>query len=150
MGLTGDFHTLDQWERSLGELASPKLAFEVADAMADATLGLVAEEFANERDPYGKAWAPKKRPDGRMILRGKTGRLIKFRKGAVNQHGFRVDAGADYYVFNQPKRKMLPEKRLPRLWTSVYRDIFVQAVRAKLRVVTGGGRATRFIRRRAA
>lgn len=146
MGLTGDFRTLDRWERDIGELGSDKLMFEVADAMADATLGLVAQGFAQERDPFGKAWKPKKNPDGRMILRGKTGKLIKFRKGSVNQRGFRVDAGAPYFSHLQAgtsrmkARRMVPERRLPPKYASVYREIYVTAMRSRLRSITGESR----------
>ena len=146
MSLTGDFHTLDRWTRALGELASDKLRFEVADEMADATLGFVAQEFAEQRDPFGKPWKPKKRPDGRKILRGKTGRLIQFRKGSVNQSGYRVDAGADYFSFHQRgtkrmvARKMLPTgRRLPPRWQSEFRGIYIKRCMHALR--GGGARA---------
>lgn len=143
MPLTGDFQTLDRWERALGALASDKLRFRVADDMADATLGFVAEEFREERDPYGKPWRPKKRPDGRGILRGKTGRLIKFRKGSVSQRGYRVDAGANYFSYHQRgtkrmvARRMLPTgTRLPARWASEFRGIYVKAC---MSVIRGAG-----------
>lgn len=148
MPLTGDFTTLDRWAKQLGQLSSQKLMFQVADEMADATLGLVAQGFAEERDPYGKAWAPKKHPDGRMVLRGKTGRLIRFRKGAVSPRGFRCDMGAPYGVFHQRgtsrmrARRMLPVNgRLPPIWASEYREIYVRAVRSQLSSITGGGQS---------
>lgn len=153
MALTGDFQKLERWARDIGNLASPKLRFQVADDMADATLGLVAQEFAQERDPYGKPWARKKVPDGRMILRGKTGRLIRFRKGSVTQHGFRVDAGAPYYSFHQSgtsrmkARRMTPtNNRLPPFWASEYRQIYAAAVRSQLSAIAGGGMGNARIR----
>jgi hypothetical protein len=146
MPLTGDFQKLDRWVKEIGKLDSPKLRFQVADEMADATLGLVAQEFSQERDPYGKPWAPKKRPDGRMILRGKSGRLIQFRKGTISPNGFRCDMGAPYGTFHQKgtrrmkARMMLPKNgKLPPRWAAVYREIYVRAMRSQLSAISGGG-----------
>lgn len=145
MALTGDFQKLAKWANAIGELESPKLRFQVADEMADATLGLVAQGFARQSDPYGKPWAPKKKPDGRPILRGKSGKLAQFKKGVVSPSGFRCDMGAPYGVFHQSgtsrmrARKMVPDRRLPRTWSSAYQEIYTRAVRSQLRAVTGGG-----------
>jgi hypothetical protein len=142
--LTGEFQKLDRWAKQIGELASPKLRFQVADEMADATLGLVAQGFGEERDPYGKPWARKKRPDGRPILRGKADQLNRFRKGAVSPRGFRCDMGAPYGVFHQKgtsrmkARRMVPNRRLPPRWVSEYRSIYSAAVRSTLSAITGG------------
>jgi hypothetical protein len=150
MPLTGDFQTLERWAKEIGALGSAKTMFRVADEMADATLGLVAQGFAQERDPYGKAWAPKKRPDGRGILRGKSGKLIRFKKGSVSQRGFRCDMGAPYGAYHQSgtsrmkARRMVPVNgRLPRSWAREYREIYIQAMRSQLSAITGGGNRSR-------
>ena len=140
MGLTGDFGKLARWEQKLDRLASPQLRFEIADGMADAALGLVAETFGREADPYGNHWKPKKNPDGRPILRGKTGRLVQWRKQFVNQHGYRISSAAPYARFHQSgtkrmvARRMAPTgTRLPAKWSSEFRGVFIRRMHALLR-----------------
>ena len=139
MPLTGNFGALERWERQLGRIADGRVAFEIADDMADVALGLVAQDFARESDPFGNPWAPKKKPDGRAILRGKTNRLVQWRKAYVNQYGFRVESVAPYAKFHQtgtknkdgsqrmPARKMAPTgNRLPSNWNSELRGVFIR------------------------
>ena len=47
----------------------------VATSLAEECLSLVSTTFRTETDPYGDKWAPKKRPDGRKVLSGRTSRL---------------------------------------------------------------------------
>ena len=147
--LSGDFQKLDRWAKAIGELESPRLRFKVADEMSDGTLGFIVEGFGREADRFGKAWAPKKRPDGNPILRGKTGRLSKFRKGAVSPSGYRVGTNAEYFKYHQrgtrrmKARRMVPNRRLPPRWVSEFRDIYSAAMRSELRAITGGGSSSR-------
>lgn len=145
MGLTGDFGKLARWERQLGHIGSPQVAFEIADDMADAALGLVAEGFGRESDPFGNHWAPKKRANGHPILRGETNRLIRWRKAFVNQHGYRIASTAPYAKFIQRgtkttdgrtrmvARRMVPDTRLPPKWSSEFRGVFIRRMHALLR-----------------
>lgn len=139
MGLTGDFSKLDRWQRQLGRIADPSTAFEIADGMADAALGLVAETFGRESDPFGTHWKAKKRPDGRAILRGETNRLVHWRKQFVNQHGYRIASKAPYAGFIQKgtkrmvARRMVPSGRLPAKWASEFRGVFVARMHSLLR-----------------
>lgn len=107
--------------------------------MADKALGLVAEGFGRESDPFGNRWAPKKRPDGRAILRGETNRLVQWRKAFVSQHGYRVTSTAPYARFHQTgtkrmvARKMAPTgNRLPANWSSEFRGVFIRRMHALL------------------
>lgn len=140
MPLTGNFGALERWERSLGRIGDPRTAFEIADEMADVALGLVAQNFANQADPFGNRWAPKKRPDGRPILRGETNRLVQWRKAFVNQHGYRVTSAAPYARYHQTgtrrmvARRMVPTgNRLPSLWASEFRGVFIRRMHALLK-----------------
>jgi phage gpG-like protein len=139
MPLTGDFGALARWERQLGQIASPRVAFEIADGMADAALGLVAETFGREADPFGNRWKPRKHDTGRPLLRGKTSRLVTWRKQFVNQHGYRIASAAPYAKFHQdgtkrmPARRMVPNGRLPAKWASEFRGVFVSRMRQILR-----------------
>lgn len=124
---SGDFAKIARWSQKLRDISSPKVMFEIADTQADIALGLVAEEFSRESDPYFRRWAPKKKPDGRPILRGETNRLVTWRKAFVNQHGYRVESTAPYSRYHQSgtkrmvARKMVPDRNLPPRWSSELR-----------------------------
>jgi hypothetical protein len=139
MPLTGAFDKLARWERQLGKISDARTAFEIADTMADSALGLVAEGFGRESDPYNSRWAAKKRPDGRPILRGETNRLVQWRKQFVNQHGYRIQSLAPYSRFHQSgtrrmvARRMVPGRSLPPKWASVFRGVFTARMHALLR-----------------
>lgn len=101
-----------------------ELLAAVQARLAKRTLGLIAKGFRNEQNPYGEAWAPKKRPDGRKILHGKTGQLRRFRALQVAPRLFVVVPGADYAAVHQApqrgqtQRMMVPtvERGLPDEW----------------------------------
>lgn len=174
MGVTGDYGKLNRWARSFGELASPGLALEVSRSMAAESIRLVEQGFEKEQDPFGNPWKPKKEPDGRKILRGKTGKLRKWRQVHASSAGFRIASQAPYAIYHQkgtgihgggkgrypifpkykkslrftvggkqvfaksvmhtgvPIRRMEPDSRLPRLWASLYREIYFRNVRKRL------------------
>lgn len=144
MPLFGDFQALKRWEKSIGQLASRGLAFDCSRDMADAHLRQVEREFETETDPYGKRWAPKKRPDGRKILQGKTGNLRKFRRAAISPRGYKIGTTAPYLRFHQsgtsrmPQRRVLPGRRLPTQLASEFRSIFTKYCRQRLRLIGGG------------
>lgn len=139
MPLTGNFGALARWEQQLGKISDGRVAFEIADEMSDRALALVAEGFAKESDPFGRRWAPKKRDDGRPILRGETNRLVQYRKAFVNQHGFRVESRAPYARYHQTgtrkmvARPMVPVgNRLPPKWTNEFRGVFIRRMHSLL------------------
>lgn len=139
MSFTGNFSTLARWSNKLRDLSSPGLMFEIADNQADVSLGLVAQEFGRESDPWGNRWAPKKKPDGRPILRGETNRLVSWRKAFVNQHGYRIESRAPYSRYHQTgtrkmvARKMVPDGRLPPRWASELRGAAIERVNRLLK-----------------
>jgi phage gpG-like protein len=140
VGLTGDFGKLARWQRNIAAINSPQVAFEIADGMADVALGLIAETFGREQDPFGNRWKPKKKPDGRPILRGETNRLQRWRKAFVNQHGYRVASLAPYAGYHQSgtrrmvARRMAPTgNRLPAHWSSEFRGVFVRRMHSLLK-----------------
>jgi phage gpG-like protein len=139
MPLKGDFGKLDRWAKKIDDLGSPAFRFQVANDMSDIALGLVAQQFAKQASPYGGRWKAKKRPDGRPILRGKTNRLVKWRKAFVNQHGYRIASTAPYAGFHQSgtsrmvARKMVPDRRLPASWSKPLSRVFASRARLALR-----------------
>jgi phage gpG-like protein len=74
--LTGDLDVLIRFGDSVAKLGSPDTLRAVNAALADEALFLVQDQFAKERDPYGRPWFPKKYPNGRKTLVG-SGKLIK-------------------------------------------------------------------------
>jgi phage gpG-like protein len=70
---TGDFGVVEGW-RKLFEDGDEALRL-ASRSMAEEMLQLTFERFRAENDPYGRRWKPKKRPDGRKTLSGKTSRL---------------------------------------------------------------------------
>lgn len=147
---------------------------------ASRDMGAAAKEFVDrgferQEDPFGNPWAPKKEPDGRPILQGKTGTLRKWRIEYANSEGFKISSRAPYagvhqrgsgtygtrgssYVIRAKRARMLrftvggvpvyaksvnhpgviarrmePGNRLPALWSSVFREIYVQKMRNYLR-----------------
>jgi len=69
-GLKGDFAKLDALARKLA--SAPRVLTIASKNMAQEALAMVAEGFATETDPYGKAWAPLKDP-----TRGASEKTIK-------------------------------------------------------------------------
>lgn len=95
-------------------------------ALAEVAVTLVAEGFERERDPYGRAWAKKKRPDGRKVLHGETSRLrTGWHVVSASRRGFHVAPSVDYASYHQaprfnrrPTRMMVPTPSLglPSRW----------------------------------
>jgi hypothetical protein len=117
---------------------APKTLETMSRNMAEETVGLVKDGFRSETDPYGVIWAPKKRPDGRKVLSGKTSRLkggwhvVRSSKG-----GFTVAPSVNYALPHQaprygrrPRRAMVPYKRkLPAKYSKAYRAVAQDVLR---------------------
>jgi phage gpG-like protein len=111
----------------IGLMKNSHILIEVqSQALAEVMITLVAEGFNRERDPYGRKWAKKKKPDGRMVLHGKTSRL---RNGwhvvSARRRGFHIAASVEYAAYHQaprfnrrPARMMVPTPALgiPKSW----------------------------------
>lgn len=130
-----DFPKLDRWIALMR--SGEAIGGEVTSKMAARAADLVTEGFATETDPYGHAWAPKRRPDGRKVLHGKTGRLAHFVAMPVGKHRFVLVPGADYGAFLQTgtghmvARKMVPdlEHGLPDSWKAEFSKQAVTAMK---------------------
>jgi len=68
-----DMRKLEALERVLANPDGIREA--LSGAIAEECLGLIAEGFRRETDPYGRRWKPKQKPDGRKTLSGPTSRL---------------------------------------------------------------------------
>ena len=133
--ISGDFAKLDEW-RELFEEADELLAGMSQD-MAEEILGLVQEGFSQERDPYGEAWKPKKRSNGKPTLVGKTARLRRgWHVANKSKGGFTIAPSVNYAMAHQspkkrnegwtmPRRMMVPSKErgLPASWKDSLGDV---------------------------
>lgn len=125
----------------LGKLSPRAVKNAVKEPLARWTLATVKRQFTAQSDPYGKRWAPKKEPDGRRVLTGKTRKLRNDISRANTTRGFRIHARAPYASFHQdgrrrsgpdiPTRLIFPteSKGLPAMWRRQYSKI----VRVELR-----------------
>jgi hypothetical protein len=125
-------------------LSNPAAILEAASkAIGEECIGLIKDGFRNERDPYGRRWAPKQRPDGRKVLSGKTGRLkIGWKLTTVNRHEVRVTPSVSYAEPHQnprrgpdgnlkrPKRMMVPDaaRGIPPAWKREIREAAAEAI----------------------
>src|SRR5690606_3991065 len=82
----------------------------VATSLAEESINLVKDGFRTETDPYGAKWVPKKRPDGRKTLSGKTSRLKTGWKIVRQTRGeIRVSPSVNYAAAHQdpkPRERM--------------------------------------------
>jgi hypothetical protein len=70
--------------------------------LAEEAIDIIKQEFADERDPYGDPWAPKKAKDGRKVLSGETGRLkTGWHPTMIGKDGFTINPAVDYAVYHQ-------------------------------------------------
>lgn len=100
----------------------PRIQDALAKRMAKRMLRLVKKGFRGEHDPWGRRWKRKKRPDGRKVLHGPTGRLRKFKIVRADRRGVQLRAGAEYFKYLNPERPMLPGKTdLPKDWQRAFR-----------------------------
>lgn len=134
--MRGDYRKLQHW-RKLFENGGV-LVEAVSAHMAKKSLVLISYGFATETDPYGKRWKKKKRPDGRMILRGPSGRLRGGWRVRLLKKRFVVFPSVDYAAAHQdsrskrlPRRMMVPSRArgLPPRWKAAFRDIALRALR---------------------
>jgi len=74
-------------------------------ALAETMITLIGEGFERERDPYGRAWAKKKKPDGRKILHGETSRLrTGWHVVSARRRGSHVAPSVAYAAHHQAPR----------------------------------------------
>jgi phage virion morphogenesis protein len=99
--LTGDFATLDAWAKQIGKFTNQTVPRQVAKQLADEALRLVDQGFEQEKDPYGNKWAAKKVPNGKPVLRGRKGRLRRYKRRSFSAIGFTIGSNAPYAGYHQ-------------------------------------------------
>lgn len=119
----------------LKKLEAKNLLETVSRNVGEEIIGLIKDEFRAEKDPYGTGWKkPKKYPDGRKVLSGKTSRL----KGGwhvvkATKRGFTVASAVNYATFHQtgtkyiPQRRIVPDAAIPQKWRRAIRDTIQEA-----------------------
>ena len=127
------FQAIDRLAQSMQSM--PETIARAARAMGDETLKLIDEGFTKQQSPDGAAWAAKKRPDGRRILHGRTGRLKGGNRMIPLRRGFIVRNNTPYASFHMTgtsrhvARPFYPSRgRVPSTW----RPRWVRVVRAEL------------------
>lgn len=132
MGLTitGDFAKLSGWQETVE--TTPDVLADISRIGAEELIDLVQQGFAEERNPYGDPWKPKKRPDGRAILVGKTAHLRRrWHVKKSDKGGFTIAPSVSYAAYHQrgtkrmSKRMMVPQKSsgLPPKWKNALVEV---------------------------
>lgn len=143
MGVTVNRAQLSRAQRVMNVIVEKKWLGELAQRISAAGMKLVADEFKNETDPYGKKWAPLKRerprnrrarlkaiargkqPKGQKILQD-TGRMKNSVGGVPRGNTARIVIPTWYAKFPQsgtrtaPQRMLLPEGELPARWKRIF------------------------------
>lgn len=105
-GVTGNgFAALDRMIRKVERAGSSQALRTLSNNLAEEVIELIGEGFERETDPYGKAWAPKRFPDGRQVLVGKTARLRRgWHRKSVGPSGFTIAPSVKYARYQQHGR----------------------------------------------
>ncbi len=106
-------------------------AYEHASEVAGEKLvELTQAGFELQRDPHGKKWRRKKKPDGRKILHGKTGDLKRLWEAEASRRAIKLESPVKYFGVHQkgnathPRRAMVPYKGLPKKYEKALEEIF--------------------------
>lgn len=119
-----------------------------SQALAECMITLIKQGFERERDPYGRRWARKQKPDGRKVLHGETTRM---RNGwhvvSARRRGWHVAPSVEYAAPHQaprtgrggrfnggqlrPTRMMVPVPSLglPKRWRDDMADVALAVAR---------------------
>lgn len=133
---------------------SPSVMSDMTEAMADEAVDLVAQCFAEQRNPYREPWPEKKVDDGRaiLVLRGRLRR--SFKKTRLGPTSFMVSSSVEYAGAHQdpqpranwggkrlPRRAFFPfsPRGLPKEWDKAFRDAIDASLRAHFSLGTFGG-----------
>lgn len=122
---------LDRWAELLADASV--VVEHTSEAQAEVAITLVGEGFDRQRDPYGRRWKKKQRPDGRKILHGETTRLRNgWHVEKATARSWRIAPSVEYAGYHQeprngsrPQRAMVPtsEKGLPKTWARELRAV---------------------------
>ncbi len=108
-GISGDFRGLWKLIDSVDKLARGDTTAALAQELAAEARKQVADEFREERDPYGNPWAPLNSRKGR-ILRD-TGYMAGHVGTAPSRDGFRLSFLAPYAIVHQNGAHVGPRPR---------------------------------------
>lgn len=154
---------IDEWIRRFGE-APPKMMTTMSRLQAEEAIGLIADGWKKQADPYGRPWKPKKRPDGRAIL-VRSGRLrnswhvvrstsrywivassVKYAGAHQNPRRRKGWGKRPGSLKRLPQRMMVPSKSkgLPRDWAAAYVDNAREAFLKHFTSSAGGSRSLGF------
>jgi hypothetical protein len=140
MALTGDFKKLGHWADLMRN--GSVIAEASSEALAQKSVDLIEDGFNAGRDPYGRMWVPKQRPNGYATLHGKTG-LLEYTWHVVKtkRRGFIVASDAPYAAAHQkpkrgkrPMRMMVPStaRGLPASWSRAFEKLYLNLVNVYL------------------
>lgn len=93
----GGLAKLGSWEKALKEL--PEEMRAMPRLMAEEAVDLTRQTFEDEKDPYGKPWAPLKLRSGRILA--KTGGLKNSIHARQVGKGFTIGFGKAYGAYHQ-------------------------------------------------
>lgn len=112
---------------------APRLLDAIGLQVGEEFLGLVQDGFREQRNPFGRAWAPKKRPDGRAILVGRTTRLRRSWHLERTARGVITIASSVVYTPHiqhgtrrMVARKMIPDDELPPSWNAALNETAIE------------------------
>lgn len=139
MSNAASYAALTRLTRRMDALSSGRVLTEMATAMGREALTLTDDAFTSQADPYGRPWAPRKRPRPWPKL-DRSGRLRGAFRLRVFRYGFRITNATPYGIYHQrgtkrmARRLMLPTgSRLPaayrRAFYAVAYDAFYRALR---------------------
>lgn len=112
MAISGDFRKLQKLVVKAADAPS-KMMRVVSKVMAEATIDLVKEGFSQQRDPYGRPWAPRHPNSIRTsgpILRDSSRLWGSFSRSDVSEKGFRVGTNVKYAAIHQFGGEIVPKK----------------------------------------
>lgn len=139
----------------LEALSSPEFLTELGRELADETVTLISREFNEEKGPYGRQWAPQKRPRNRILY--KSGALFNAWSVYPNGKGVRITNSVPYAAAHQyghtyaaksnikrkvttkqwtlPARPMLPSasQKLGPMWRRAFDAAFSRSISRALR-----------------
>jgi len=141
-GFSGGFKELERWRRQIEQAGSENTLRKLNAVLAEETLTLIADGFRKSKTPTGRRWKPKKRPDGRKILVGKTARLRNgWHRSQIGPESFTVSPSVDYAKYHQTgtrrglvPRQMIPDgNRLPSRWDRAFQETAEDFLEAQFR-----------------
>lgn len=137
--ITGDFHGLALLKANIAKLA--KVPSQASKEAAKGIDTLLLSQFVAGRDPYGRAWKPKKRGGGSPLVR--TGALAaSARAKPASGSGIKLGPLVSYGQFHQTgtrrmvARPILPYGGLPAKWNTVIKKAVENAIK---RAMAGKG-----------